>query len=749
LAALFGGMDKIPPQLVTQVNSTSAIIKVPELYRLSLCLGLARAAQLAGKTDMCKVFLDEALAIVKESPGDIMAKLKNKGEEDTVVWPESVGYDLARAKIDANKADFVAVAKDLDGYFKMAILTQSGWENWEDVSRVLVKMKADGEKVVDDIIILYPDEALPVIVRAYLARNNGDMDTAQALYKKAQHLANGNRIIVKACCEGYYAIGDSKSGIETAEYYRQRWRDDLITLASLQRIILNSGMTEQAGLWLQDLEERFPYSADLALMKADYYEGLREWAAVAQNLFKACEYYPTSAPIRGKLARYYYGQGEKDKAVTEYNAALAIDPGDIGARIGLAEVYADRGEYDTAVGLVEYARSIAPTDAWPNVSLGAILSRAGRKKEALAVLEAFLKQQPEAWDALKWHAKIAAELGMSDVAYADYNRLISVGQGDTAVYIKVAEQQLAQGSMEQALDTLIKGTQADPANDWGWETLGYMISQADFFEQLEDWFAYLSAKNPNAPDLGFLKSQLTVLHKDPSLYKSNLSQTLQNDPQSSALKAAWGLMLYREDKLVEAGKYLDEALASNPNDLCALAVKASIALRANDSAQALDYATRAQKAAPTSAWANVMLAQALDSGSRTTEGIAVLDQYLAQNPDSRYARQWRARLNDKAGNAQKALADYELLVNLRKGDLASYIKVAEARLAQDRTGEAAAIMETASRLYPRDAWAWATYGEMLRRAGDDVKARAALNKAVKLDPANHNYQKLLDSIPIN
>jgi len=748
LTAIFGGLDKIPPEIVTQVNSTSAIIKAPELYKLTLCLGLARAAQLSDKDDIFRAFLDEALRIAEGLPGDIVARFKRTGEEDKIVWPESVAFDLAKAKTDANKVDFAAVAKDLDGYFKMAILAQTGWENWEDVARFLIKMKADGDKVVDDMIVEYPDEALPVIVKAYLARNYGDKDSAGALYKKAQHLANGNRVIVKTCCEGYFAIGDTKSGIETADYYKQQWRDDLITLASFQKIILNAGMINQAELWLKDLEERFPYSADLTLMKADYYEGLREWAGVERNLLKAREFFPTSAPIRAKLARFYYRQGVKDKAVAEYNAALGIDPADIGSRIGLADVYADKGEYDTAVELVENARQIAPGDAWSNVSLAAMLSRAGRKQEALAVLEAFLQQQPEAWDALKWHAKIAAELGMTDVAYTDYNRLISAGQGDMAVYIKMAEQLLGQGKMEQALDMLIKGTQVDPANDWGWETLGYMITQADFFEQQEDWFSYLTNKNPNAEDLGFLKTQLAILNKDPNQYKSNITEALQKYSQSSAIKATWGLVLYREDKMVEAEKAFDEVLVSDPNDLCALAVKASIALREKNSAAAIDFAKRAQKAAPTSAWANVVLAQALEAGARQGEAIGVLDQYLTQNLDSRYARSWRARMNERLGSTQKALADYELLVNLRKGDLTSYIRVAEAKLAQDKAGEAAAVMEMASRLYPRDAWAWATYGEMLRRAGDVVKARAALNKAVKLDPANPNYPRLLESIPI-
>ncbi len=641
------------------------------------------------------------------------------------------------------------MAGDLDGYFRMAILTQSGWENWEDVARFLIKMKSDGDKVVDDIMAEYPDEALPVIVKAYLARNYGDKDTAGMLYKKAQILANGNRVIVKACCEGYFAIGDTKSGIEAADYYKQQWRDDLINLASFQKIIFGAGMINQADLWIKDLEERFPYSTDLALMKADNYTEIREWSEVERYLQKARGLFPTSAPIRAKLARFYYGQGMKDKALTEYNAALDIDPGDISSRIGLADIYADRGEYDAAIELIENARRITPGDAWSNISLGAMLSRADRKQEALAVLEAFLQQQPEAWDALKWHAKISAELGMNDAAYADYNRLISAGQGDMAVYIKMAEQLLGQGKMEQALDMLIKGTQVDPANDWGWETLGYLITQADFFEQLEEWFACLAVKSPNAEDLGFLRTQLSVLNKDPNLYKSNISSAMLKYPQSSAIKAAWGLVLYREDRLGDAGKMFHDVLASEPNDLCALTMQSSIALREKNVPTAIDFASRAQKAVPTSAWANVTLAQSLDAGGRQTEAIGVLDAYLAGNPDSRYVRQWRARLNEKFGNAQKAMADYELLVNLRKGDLTSYIRVAEAKLAQDKAAEAVAVTETASRLYPRDAWAWATFGEMLRRTGDNIKARAALNKAVILDPINPNYPKLLNSIPTN
>ncbi len=84
LAAIFGGMEKIPPQIITQVNSTSAIIKGPELYKLTLCLGLARAAQLTGKNEIYKAYLDEAMKIADELPGDIIAKYERAGEEDKV-----------------------------------------------------------------------------------------------------------------------------------------------------------------------------------------------------------------------------------------------------------------------------------------------------------------------------------------------------------------------------------------------------------------------------------------------------------------------------------------------------------------------------------------------------------------------------------------------------------------------------------------------------------------------------------------
>jgi predicted Zn-dependent protease len=177
-----------------------------------------------------------------------------------------------------------------------------------------------------------------------------------------------------------------------------------------------------------------------------------------------------------------------------------------------------------------------------------------------------------------------------------------------------------------------------------------------------------------------------------------------------------------------------------------LAMKATIALRKNNSAVALDFATRAQKTAPAAVWANVLLAQALDASSRQTEAIAVLNRYLTSNPDSRYARQWRARLYEKNGDAQKALKDYDLLVELRKGDLTAYVRVAEAKMAE-KSEKAIAIMQDATRLYPRSSWAWATYGYMLLQTGEKAKARVAIEKAVKLDPANANYGKLLNSIP--
>ncbi len=105
--------------------------------------------------------------------------------------------------------------------------------------------------------------------------------------------------------------------------------------------------------------------------------------------------YPKEKQVYYELARYYKAQGMFDRAILEYNKALELDPNFGYALNHLAYAYSDIGNYEKAMECFEKYASLLPGDANPIDSMAELYFRMGKLDEAIARYKEALKLKPD------------------------------------------------------------------------------------------------------------------------------------------------------------------------------------------------------------------------------------------------------------------------------------------------------------------------------------------------------------------
>ena len=174
----------------------------------------------------------------------------------------------------------------------------------------------------------------------------------------------------------------------------------------------------------------------------------------------------------------------------------------------------------------------------------------------------------------------------------------------------------------------------------------------------------VTLKRDNSPEL---------LTKAESLYKAGQNaearaeymKVLEAHPDLTGINRAIAFTYGREGNHPEALKYLDLALAANPNDVILLQLAAASAMQVSDYPRAVGYLSKIDEATLDDPAVLADAAVNLINKNRTADAIAVLDRVIGRFPAAADAYYYRGFAKLKAGKPTEA-----------KGDLEKYLALA-------------------------------------------------------------------------
>jgi tetratricopeptide (TPR) repeat protein len=154
-------------------------------------------------------------------------------------------------------------------------------------------------------------------------------------------------------------------------------------------------------------------------------------------------------------------------------------------------------------------------------------------------------------------------------------------------------------------------------------------------------------------------------------------KVLEAHPDLAGINRAIAYTYGREGNHPEALKYLDLALAGNPNDTVLLQLAAASATQLNDFPRAMAYLAQIDAASLDNPSVLADAAVNLINKRRTADGIALLDRVIARFPDAPDPYFYRGFAKAQASQNAEAKVDLEKYLTLAPGESPQAAKARE------------------------------------------------------------------------
>lgn len=347
------------------------------------------------------------------------------------------------------------------------------------------------------------------------------------------------------------------------------------------------------------------------------------------------------------------------------------------------------------------AAKLAPKAAWIRALLGRALVQDIYLDEGIGHIEAAVKMDPECAWLHSWRGEACRRLKRFDESVKHFKTAIKKDPRYAQPRLWLGRLLAEAKEWTKAIPEFEAAIQLDPAYGYAYAKRGQALAALGRHAEAEaDYGRALNLKLPGEREwvLG-LRSRSRFARADYAGAFEDLGRAIRHD-----IKSSWAPLEYGGKSINPASwdalAGLDEAVEQNPIAGWLRAWRGAVQLglgRINEGLSDLDNAARID---PNYAWTHAWRGRVLWQTGKLDEAVPELDAALRRDPDCAWLWSWRAELRNSRGEFTAALADADAAVALRG----------------------------------RSAHAHFTRGEALRGLGRHQEGRAALDRALQLEP---------------
>lgn len=489
------------------------------------------------------------------------------------------------------------------------------------------------------------------------------------------------------------------------------------------------------------------------LAKLEHLEG--HLAAAGQAYDRALKFTLKDPLLWVDVGRLRYAGGEQLQAVDAAERALAVDPANVRALEFRAQLLREQSGLQAALPWYERALEEAPDDLDLLIGYAETLGELGQVRDMLVVTRKVLELSPNEPRAFYLQAVLAARAGKIDLARRLLNRTGERLSGVPAAMLLEGALELGAGNANRAVEIIDTLVSRQPANLRAQMLLAKALYDARDYRQLIARFGG-AARQADAPtylvalvgrafeEIGDRAGAAPLLDRAAiaaaprimpiaEFYPPNvLAVGWRNAPGNAGTAVPYIRSLIIAGDLAGAERVSEQFRESRSGSADAQSLAGDVQLALGRGGQALERYSLASRIRFPEGLLQRMV-DALASLGRGTEVPALVSSYLGQYPNSRLAARMAANQSAYAGDWERSRL---LLENLRnRGASRDFRLLADLSLAQLRTGDTAAAVESGARSYQlqrASPVAAQAYGMALLAAGERLSlARQLLDKARK------------------
>jgi tetratricopeptide (TPR) repeat protein len=277
---------------------------------------------------------------------------------------------------------------------------------------------------------------------------------------------------------------------------------------------------------------------------------------------------PQPDPLAGfRRAVALQQQGQLDAAVLAYRDFLIAQPNNLAGLSNLAVVLVRLGRYQEAI--TEYQRALAldPRNAAVRLNLAIAHYKSAQFGEAVAELERVRALQPQAdnLQATLLEADCHLRLGQHKDVITLLEPVESRHPDDLAVAYLLGMAYLRDGRADRGqmrIDRILRNGESAEAH----VLMGIALRESHDLAGAVKAFAKAVAIDPSLPDVHALYGQALAASGDRARALEEFEAELRADPNDYTANINLGVMAKEDERLDEAGKFLDRALRVRPGD---------------------------------------------------------------------------------------------------------------------------------------------------------------------------------------
>ena len=600
-------------------------------------------------------------------------------------------------------------------------------------------------KEIEGAIELDPARGLSYSNLAAIRLAQGDKDQAQAAFQKAVEVDPRSINAWLALANFQWSTGDPAAAEASLKRALEVDSKHILANNALAVLYMGSRRPAEAEPYLKTIAQSGIPEA--AFQLADYYMAVQRFddaVGVLQPLTKE----PVSAgEAEPRLAAIAYTRNDKTGAHRLLDAVIKRDPNNARALLLKSSFLQAENKLPEARDQAQAAVKANPNSVPALYALGTLQDRLRQRKEAIASFSEVLRLNPRAAAAQLYLSRLTLQEGTADGAVTFAEGALANAPGNPEARASLirgllAKRETARAEREvatllkefpnvglvHALDGAVKQQKNDAPgarasyekglslNPNSIEALAGLTAVDLFQKKAPEARARIEARiaeQPNRPELMLLASQVYAAQGDMGRAETMLRRTIQSDPSSTRAYSMLASVLLAAGKLDAARAEFDQMSQRDPKNVASQTMAAMIVHSQNKTADAKKRYETILNADPTAAVAANNLAWILaEEGERLDEALRLAQSAATKLPEN-------PEVNDTIGWI--------------------YYK-------KELPALAVPAFERSVEKAPDNASYHYHLALALASSGDNTRARAALQQALKLKPDYAEARKLLSSL---
>ena len=489
------------------------------------------------------------------------------------------------------------------------------------------------------------------------------------------------------------SINEMKTALQLAP----GWSGTYLTLAAIE---VNAKQIAEAEENFKKAVQLDPKSVPALLALGDFYLQQRRWSDAEQQYRRAIELEPKNRPPRTALARLYLAQGQKAQAeqvVVEAKKALPIDSENYRM---LGDFYFNTGQFDKA--LSEYASLYQehPKDLRVKKNYVQLLILGDRLDEAARLNDEILKANAKDVDALIYEGQILNRQQRANDAIPILQAALKTEPDNEVGHYNLGIAFIQVGNMAQAESEWREAVRIRPTMIAAQQALAELALRKGDSELLDKSAEQLIAAEPDSPNGYIFRATARVARKDLVGTEADLKKATEVAPQSPKGYAALGRLRASQNRFSEAERLYEQALERDPNYFDAMQGLVSIYMQQKQPVKALAR-LNAQIAKTPSNSAYYLLQGMVLIGTKDLEKAeAALQKATELNKNNFDALLLLAQVQNLRGSVDQAVAGYERSIQINPRDVRSYVLLGTLEESRGNWQKAQALYQRALQAEP-------------------------------------------------